>query len=43
MTWKLKKYSDITYDINLDYDIMIMPMVKNEKHFYYWVDAYFFL
>ncbi len=41
---EIKKYSEIfsgiTYDINYDYDVMIMPMVKNAKHFYYWVDAY---
>lgn len=41
---EIKKYadmlSDITYDINLDNDIMIMPIVKNEGHFKYWVSAY---
>lgn len=41
---EIKKYSDllsdITYDINLDYDVMIMPIVKNESHFNYWVKVY---
>ena len=40
----IKKYadqlSDVTYDINLDYDVMIMPIVKNEEHFYYWISVY---
>lgn len=40
----IKKYadklSDITFDINLDNDLMIMPIVKNEEHFNEWVDAY---
>ena len=40
----IKKYadplSDMTYDINLDNDVMIMPIVKNEAHFNYWVSAY---
>lgn len=41
---EIKSYSDqlsdMTYDINLDNDVMIMPIVKNEKHFNYWVVAY---
>lgn len=41
---EIKKYSDalsdVTYDINLDYDVMIMPIVKNENHFNYWVKVY---
>jgi predicted nucleotidyltransferase len=41
---EIKKYadelSDMTYDMNLDYDVMIMPIVKNEKHFNYWLEAY---
>ena len=32
--------SDITFDINLDNDLMIMPIVKNEEHFKKWLDAY---
>ena len=41
---EIKKYanrlSDMTYDINLDYDVIIMPIVKNEAHFNHWVSAY---
>jgi hypothetical protein len=41
---EIKKYadelSDMTYDMNLDYDVMIMPIVKNEKHFNYWLESY---
>lgn len=32
--------SDITYDINLDNDLMIMPIVKNEEHFNKWISVY---
>ncbi len=31
--------SDITFDFNLDHDIMIMPIVKNVNHFQYWLPA----
>ncbi len=34
------KLSDITFDINLDNDLMIMPIVKNENHFRKWIEAY---
>lgn len=34
------KLSDITFDINLDNDLMIMPIVKNEEHFNKWIGAY---
>ena len=27
-------------DINLDNDLMIMPIVKNENHFRKWIEAY---
>lgn len=40
----IKKYSDelseVTFDLNLDNDLMIMPIVKNETHFNYWMSAY---
>lgn len=40
----IKDYSDelssITFDINLDNDLMIMPIVKNEEHFKKWINAY---
>ncbi|MFQ9515799.1 MAG: nucleotidyltransferase domain-containing protein [Eubacterium sp.] len=40
----IKDYSDelssITFDINLDNDLMIMPIVKNEDHFKKWINAY---
>lgn len=41
---EIKKYADqvtdVTFDMNLDNDIMIMPIVKNVEHFNYWVQAY---
>lgn len=40
----IKEYShelsEITFDINLDNDLMIMPIVKSEEHFNKWIDAY---
>ena len=32
--------SDITYDINYDNDVMIMPIVQNVEFFNKWVRAY---
>lgn len=29
--------SDMTFDFNLDRDILIMPIVKNINHFQYWL------
>ena len=41
---EIKEYSDelssITFDINLDNDLMIMPIVKNEEHFKKWISSY---
>lgn len=34
------KLSDITFDLNLDNDLMIMPIVKNEEHFNNWISSY---
>ena len=31
--------SDMTFDFNLDRDILIMPIVKNVNHFQYWLPA----
>lgn len=31
--------SDITFDFNLDHDLLIMPIVKNTDHFQYWLPA----
>lgn len=31
--------SDITFDFNLDHDLLIMPIVKNITHFQYWLQA----
>ncbi len=40
----IKKYrhelSGITYDFNMDYDLDIKPIAKNEVHFNNWVNAY---
>ncbi len=32
--------SDFTFDMNLEYDVMLMPIVKNQEHFRYWLEAY---
>lgn len=41
---EIKEYSDelssITFDMNLDNDLTIMPIVKNEEHFKKWIGAY---
>lgn len=34
------RLSDITFDMNLNYDILIMPIVKNRTHFEEWIGAY---
>lgn len=31
---------DITFDFNIEYDLDIKPIVKNEKHFRKWVTNY---
>lgn len=40
----LKEYrhelSGVTYDFNMDYDVDIKPITKNEEHFKKWVEAY---
>lgn len=40
----IKKYADllndVTFEINLNNDIMLMPIVKNEKHFEKWISFY---
>lgn len=41
---EIKKYSDqvtdVTFDMNLDHDLMLMPIVKNQDHFNHWVQVY---
>lgn len=41
---EIKEYSDtlssITFDMNLDNDLMIMLIVKNEEHFKKWIGVY---
>ncbi len=32
--------SDLTFDYNFDFDLMIMPIVKNKDHFEKWLRAY---
>lgn len=32
--------SNMTYDFNLDYDLDIKPIAKNEEHFMKWIDNY---
>lgn len=34
-----EELSEVTFDMNLDNDIMIMPIVKNEIHFEYWLEV----
>jgi len=41
---EIKKYSEelsrLTFDISLDNDLLLMPIVKNIDHFQYWVETY---
>ena len=41
---EIKKYrhklSEVTYDFNMDYDIDIKPIAKDEEHFKKWVSTY---
>ena len=30
----------MTYDFNMDYDINIKPIVKNEEHYQKWISVY---
>lgn len=32
--------SEITYDFNMDYELDIKPIAKNERHFRNWVESY---
>jgi len=34
------KLTDITYNCNMDNDVEIMPIAKNEEHFKKWVNNY---
>ncbi len=34
------RLSDITFDYNFDYDLEIMPIVKNLEHFNKWIQSY---
>jgi len=34
------KLSDLTFEFNMDHDLDIKPIAKNEDHFYKWVEAY---
>ena len=37
---KSHKLSDMTFEYNFDYELSIMPIVKNEEHFNKWLRAY---
>ncbi|MCD7745687.1 MAG: nucleotidyltransferase domain-containing protein [Lachnospiraceae bacterium] len=41
---KMEVYSDalseLGYEYNVNYDIWVMPVVKNIRHFQYWASAY---
>ena len=41
---KMDEYSDalaeVDYEYNVNYDIWMMPVVKNVEHFNHWVSAY---
>jgi predicted nucleotidyltransferase len=32
--------SDFTFDINIEKDLLLMPIVKNEEHFKYWENTH---
>ena len=34
------RVSDFTYDFNMDYDVDIKPIAKNQEHFNKWVEVY---
>lgn len=36
---KGRMLSDVTFDFNLDHDMLIMPIVKNISHYQYWLQA----
>lgn len=42
--FEIKEYSEklsrVTFDINLDNELLLMPIVKNVDHFQYWVENY---
>ena len=40
ITKKSHTVSDITFNYNFDYDLKIMPIVKNQEHFNRWLRAY---
>lgn len=35
-----RRLSDVTFDINFDFDVLIMPIVQNASFFERWVGAY---
>ena len=35
-----RRLSDVTFDINFDFDVLIMPIVQNAAFFERWVGAY---
>lgn len=35
-----RKLSDVTFDINFDHNVQIMPIIQNEAFFDRWVGAY---
>ena len=35
-----RRLSDVTFDINFDFDVLIMPIVQNAAFFEHWVGAY---
>lgn len=41
---EIEKYSDyiseLGFHYNVEHDIWIMPVVKNEEHFKHWVNSY---
>lgn len=42
--FSIKEYADalneVTFDLSLDYDILLMPIVKNREHFEKWIPFY---
>ena len=32
--------NDVTFEMNLNHDVMLMPIVKNEEHFEKWISFY---
>lgn len=35
-----RQVSEVTYDFNMEHDVLVMPIVKGVEHFRYWLPVY---